>query len=690
MTNNSSIEVYCSSLARGAVRACIPAALFMLVLLCVAGAQPRPLGEPVNLRDINTSSDEFAPAWSLTDTALYYNSTADGYSFFYTSKREDITRFDAGTRVHSALNKPRNNQSYIAFSGSGQVYLSSYRMTPRRPYMNLFQIFRQDNDSWSEQAPVEGLNEDGFSGHPAFSPSGTTLVFTSDRPGSFGGTDLWFASKQGNGLWEKPVNMGELLNSIGNEITPFFAAEDTLYFSSNGFGGKGGYEVFLTVRVAGVWQAPFPLVDVNTEYNESDYILISHNTALFASDRPGGKGGLDLYAIFPAPNPIAPPPVVEYSIGTQVQDIRIEEFSSTEEFPLLPYVFFAQNSSSLPSNLKALTAEEAAAFTEQSIEPEANAVYSHLLNIIGARMRSMPGTTLTLTGTADERTPNETAAIGRRRAEAVQDYLSRVWSIEKSRLPIVGRGLPTVQSNPTIEEGAAENRRVELQGDSRLLAPLRLGDVSTVITPQQLEAALEARPRSMVRSWRLIMAGESGSLVFADSGTTLPKNLVIPSSLLAPLHSMSNVVLRLTGLDSLGRAGMYERALSVQRIPIEQKRQLRLQDKSIERYSLLLFDYNLSRLNEEHKRLLRRIAPGITKDARVIVSGYTDAIGEEAYNAQLAEQRASAVADELRRNVPGINIIVEAVGESNLLDNNTPFGRFYSRTVQITIEKPLK
>lgn len=692
MTNTSPAPAHFRSLVPRFVRACIPAVLalpLVAVLCATAVAQSHSFGEPVNLIELNTSADEFAPAWSGADDLLYYNSTADGYSVFYTSRREDITKFAEGSRVEGALNRKRNNQAYIAFSSTGQIYLSSYRMAARRPYMNLFQIFRQ-NGSWSEQAPVEGLNDDVFSGHPAFSPSGATLVFTSDRPGGIGGTDLWFASRQANGLWEKPVNMGDLLNSQGNEITPFFAAEDTLYFASNGFGGKGGYEIFLTVRVAGVWQAPFPLLDINTEYNESDYILVRNNTALFTSDRPGGRGGLDLYAVFPAPQPTAPPPVVEYSIATQVQDVRIEEFSSAEEFPLLPYVFFAQNSSSIPEEIKLLTAAGAATFAEQSIEPVSRSVYSQLLNILGTRMRAQPSATLTITGTADEHTPAETAALGRRRAEAIQEYFATVWGIDKSRLPIVARGLPAVPSNTALEEGAAENRRVELQGNPELFAPVRLGDVSTVATPQQLEIALDARPRTMVRGWRLIMAGESGSLVFADSGTSLAKNLIIPSSLLAPLHSMNAVTLRLTGVDSLGRTGMRERSLSIQRIPIEQKRELHVADKSIEKYSLLLFDYNLAKLNEEQKRRLRRVASGITRDARIIVSGYTDTIGDETYNAHLAEQRATAVADELRKNAPGANVIVEAVGESNLLDNTLPFGRFYSRTVQITIEKPLK
>lgn len=652
-------------------------------------AQPRPLGEPVNLREINTAADEFAPVWSVADNGLYYNSTADGYSFFYLSRREDITRFTAGIRVEGTLNKRRNNQSYLAFSSAGQVYLSSFRMTPQRPYLNIFQIFRQEGGSWSEQAVVEGINEDGFSAHPAFTPSGSVLVFSSDRPDGLGGTDLWITGKQPNGLWEKPVNMGEVLNSEGNEITPFFAAEDSLYFASNGFGGKGGYEIFLTVRIAGVWQPPIPVSEINTEYDESDYIIIPNNAALFASNRPGGKGGLDLYAVFPAPRPGPPPPIVEYTISPQVQEIRIEEFSSAESFPLLPYVFFEQSSSSLPTALHLQSPGDTAGYNERDIPAETPAVYAEMLNIIGARLRQYPTATLRITGTADERTPEESAALGRRRAESVQLYLGSVWGIDKTRLPVVGRGLPAIPSNPTLPEGAAENRRVELSAsDTRIVAPVRLGDVSTVITPPQIEVALDARPRRLVTHWRLTMSNESGSGFFADSGAVLPKNIIIPSDLLLPMQNRNDVAIRLVGTDSLGRTGNTERSLPVRRVTLQQKREQRIQDKLIERYSLLLFDFNQAKLNEDHRTVLQSIARAITPQARVIVSGYTDLVGEETYNAQLAEQRATAVAAELRKNAPNANIIVEAIGESDLFDNNTPYGRFYSRTVQITIEKP--
>ena len=60
-------------------------------------------------------------------------------------------------------------------------------------------------------------------------------------------------------------------------------------------GGKGGYEIMMSLREQGVWQPPIPLTDINSESNDSDFIILSDKRAFFSSDRAGGKGGLDLY-----------------------------------------------------------------------------------------------------------------------------------------------------------------------------------------------------------------------------------------------------------------------------------------------------------------------------------------------------------------------------------------------------------
>lgn len=641
---------------------------------------------PVNISGLNSEKDDFAPAIS-PDGTFYFNSERGGWSQFFTSHFDKFGVFSAPEFVHGALNKPHSNQSYIAFSPT-EIYFSTFRQTERRPLLNLFSIAKQGN-IWSNPSPIESLNEDAFSAHPAFSPSGKLLVFSSNRAGGKGGTDLWITSKNPNGIWEKPVTMGDILNSSGNEITPFFASEDSLYFASDGFGGKGGDEIFLTVRTNGVWQSPVPLTELNSEADDSDFMILPDGTAIFASNRAGGKGGLDLYSSGKIrANVQQQIQQVEFTISAKTQAITVEEFFSTESFPILPYIFFDENSATLPQNLHQLKSEAISGFAISKNIRNSLEMYADLLNILGKRLREFPKATLTITGCANEATTEETPKLARRRAEIAQQYLSEIWGIDKTRLHITAHGLPTNPSNMSTPEGKEENRRVELQASEPLIfAPLKLEEVSTKIQPPQLDISLDARPRGMVRRWNFRLITEKSDSIYAETGTILPRQISLSPENFPLLKSNNEAHLEIYGADSLGRITRNSLVLPVSHITVKQKRDKNLPDKVLERFSLVLFEFNQAKLTDEHRSLLREVAKSITPKATVVVSGYTDMLGDETHNARLAEERAKSVAEELRRLMPTVNIIIEAIGSSNLFDNATPFGRFYSRTVQITIEK---
>ncbi|MBL7999844.1 MAG: PD40 domain-containing protein [Candidatus Kapabacteria bacterium] len=122
--------------------------------------------------------------------------------------------------------------------------------------------------------------------HPTLSPDGTMLVFCSDRTGGEGGTDLWISTFS-NGQWNIPINAGTELNSNANEITPCFLGNDSLLFASNGFGGKGGYDLYITIRKAGEWLPPTPLLHLNSVFDESDPCVLPDGRIIFASNRNG-------------------------------------------------------------------------------------------------------------------------------------------------------------------------------------------------------------------------------------------------------------------------------------------------------------------------------------------------------------------------------------------------------------------
>ena len=88
--------------------------------------------EPVNISNLNSAYDDFAPSWNNFEKQLYFNSTRSGYSYFYTTKMMDSLHFLEPELVKSELNKLNSNQSYITFFSSQTAYLSAYNLLQKR------------------------------------------------------------------------------------------------------------------------------------------------------------------------------------------------------------------------------------------------------------------------------------------------------------------------------------------------------------------------------------------------------------------------------------------------------------------------------------------------------------------------------------------------------------------------------
>lgn len=128
--------------------------------------------------------------------------------------------------------------------------------------------------------------------HLAF--DGTALYFSSDRPGGYGGFDI-YVSYLNDGVWSLPDNLGSQINSEGNEITPFLDGS-TLYFASDYHIGLGGFDIFKSAVENGVWSQPINMgLGINSPSDEYFPALNAQKEIYFTSNRLGGKGNNDIY-----------------------------------------------------------------------------------------------------------------------------------------------------------------------------------------------------------------------------------------------------------------------------------------------------------------------------------------------------------------------------------------------------------
>ena len=143
------------------------------------------------------------------------------------------------------------------------------------------------------------FNDDEYSVmHPSVSADGTRLYFSSNMPGGFGGFDIYYVNISSNGRYSKPINLGQAINTEGNEVFPFNYNDNVLFFSSDSHPGLGGLDVYMTF---GLDTDDQQVINLGNPFNSSKddfsfYIDSEFKFGYISSNRPGGKGEDDIYS----------------------------------------------------------------------------------------------------------------------------------------------------------------------------------------------------------------------------------------------------------------------------------------------------------------------------------------------------------------------------------------------------------
>lgn len=188
-----------------------------------------------------------------------------------------------------------NNGTFMAFTRNHYHDKSKDKVVELQIWFSSY-----TDNKWSEPVPFSINNSSYSVGHPFLTSDGKTMYFISNMPGGFGGADIYKVIKGSNGEWEKPENLGNKINTEGDEVFPFFnESNESLYFSSNGHCGLGDLDIF-TCKIKGseigtVKNVGFPL---NTQYDDFAIILDSTSQkGYFSSNRIGGSGDDDIYSV---------------------------------------------------------------------------------------------------------------------------------------------------------------------------------------------------------------------------------------------------------------------------------------------------------------------------------------------------------------------------------------------------------
>ena len=466
---------------------------------------------PKNLGDsINSTALEYFPSLTIDGSKMIFTRRINNDEDFYESNFLNGKWSEArplGGKVNTNLNEGAQN-----ISQDGQLLVFTGCNYPEgEGSCDLYYSVRT-NTGWSEAKNMgTSINTEFWESSPSLSPDKRDLYFSSNRPGGFGGKDIWVSHRLSTGRWSTPENLGEAVNTSGDEGCPFMHADNqTLYFNSNGHPGYGMTDLFFSKKVNdSSWTMARNLgYPVNSIDDEGSLIVAADGrTAYYASDGTDTKGGLDIYSfelradvrplrtlwvkgkVFNKQTKQGLPSAVELTevkTGTGVSRIQTDEDGNY--LVTLPvgkdyafnvnrkgFLFYSDNFSLLDTNIDSIFTVD---IPLQPIEKGASIVLKNIffesnkynlqpesmneLNKVVALLNENPNLKIQIDGHTDNvGQAKDNLILSENRAKAVVSYLLSK-GINAQRLGYKGYGSGKPMAENTTEKGKSLNRRTEL------------------------------------------------------------------------------------------------------------------------------------------------------------------------------------------------------------------------------------
>lgn len=289
-----------------------------------------------NMGLINSKAHDFSPviASSKGDAIVFTSmrqsafgneiDSRSGQSFsdLYISELDRRGKWSNPVVLPEPVNSPFNEGAATFDAKYQNIYFTRCGLEKKKVIGCQIFVAKKQGKGWAVPDTVPlGIDDSTTVGHPAMSPNEEFMIFASDMIGGYGGKDLYYVEyDKKKRTWGEPVNLGSDINTKDDEMFPFVHANGNLYFASNGHPGMGGFDMFIAEKTGTrTWKNVKNLkAPLNSAANDFGIVFEGEkDQGYFSSDRPGGKGGDDIYAF-------KRPPVI-YALNGVVSDVDTKE-----------------------------------------------------------------------------------------------------------------------------------------------------------------------------------------------------------------------------------------------------------------------------------------------------------------------------------------------------------------------------
>jgi outer membrane protein OmpA-like peptidoglycan-associated protein/tetratricopeptide (TPR) repeat protein len=247
---------------------------------------------------INSAEMEYFPSLTIDQKKLIFTRRIKNYNEDFYGSDKLNNGWGNSLPLPGSINTPQNEGAQqISQDGNWLVY-AGCEFQDSYGSCDIYISFLTNNGWSARENAGPAINTEFWESSPCFSPDKNDLYFTSNRPGGFGGKDLYVSHKLANGKWSNAENLGPTINTAGDESYPFMHSDnETLYYTSSGLQGYGGSDIFIAKKILSGFEVPYNVgYPINTIDNEGSLVVTSDGrTAYYASDRAGGKGAIDIY-----------------------------------------------------------------------------------------------------------------------------------------------------------------------------------------------------------------------------------------------------------------------------------------------------------------------------------------------------------------------------------------------------------